>query len=37
MPTATCILKLILTVPNAVVDVLLGPQEQIAYVSVTSR
>ena len=33
----TCLLNLILDVPNKVLDVILGPEEQIAYVSVTTR
>jgi hypothetical protein len=32
-----CVLKLILDVHKAVLDTVLGPEEQIAYVSVTSR
>jgi hypothetical protein len=37
MPTPTCVLRLILTLPAAVMDAILGPEEQIAYVTVTSR
>ena len=33
----TCLLNLILHIPNKVLDVILGPEEQIAYVSVTTR
>ena len=33
----TCLLNLIVHVPNKVLDVILGPKEQIAYVSVTTR
>jgi hypothetical protein len=32
-----CLLNLILHVPNKVLDAILGPEEQIAYVSVTTR
>ena len=32
-----CLLNLILHVPYKVLDVVLGPEEQIAYVSVTTR
>ena len=35
MPTSTCILKLIRQLPNTVMDLVFGPQEQIAYVTVT--
>jgi hypothetical protein len=35
MPSPQCALKLILVLPSRVLDVVLGPQEQIAYVSVT--
>jgi hypothetical protein len=36
MPTSTCIIfKLIREIPTAVLDLVLGPQEQIAYVTVT--
>ena len=37
MPTSTCIFKLIRVIPTAVLDLVLGPQEQIAYVTVTTR
>jgi hypothetical protein len=33
----TCLLNLILHVPSKVLDTILGPEEQIAYVSVTTR
>jgi hypothetical protein len=33
----TCVLHLLLHIPNKVLDVVLGPEEQIAYVSVTTR
>ena len=33
----TCLLNLILDIPTKVLDVILGPEEQIAYVSVTTR
>ena len=33
----TCLLNVILNIPNKVLDVVLGPEEQIAYVSVTTR
>ena len=33
----TCLLNLIIAVPTKVLDVILGPEEQIAYVSVTTR
>ena len=33
----TCLLNLILDIPSKVLDVVLGPEEQIAYVSVTTR
>ena len=33
----TCLLNLILHIPNKVLDVILGPEEQIAYVTVTTR
>jgi hypothetical protein len=33
----TCLLNLILHVPAKVLDAVLGPEEQIAYVSVTTR
>jgi hypothetical protein len=32
-----CVLKLVLDIPKAVIDVVLGPEEKIAYVSVTTR
>ncbi len=32
-----CILNLILDLPAKVLDTILGPEEQIAYVSVTTR
>ena len=32
-----CILKLILELPNTLMDIVLGPEEQIAYVTVTVR
>jgi hypothetical protein len=35
MPTANCALKLMLVLPTRVLDAILGPEEQIAYVSVT--
>ncbi len=37
MPTSTCILNLIRQLPNTVMDLVFGPQEQIAYVTVTTR
>ena len=37
MATSTCIFKLIRDIPTAVLDLILGPQEQIAYVTVTTR
>jgi len=37
MPTSTCLFRLIRVIPTAVLDLVLGPQEQIAYVSVTTR
>ena len=37
MPTSTCLFKLIREIPTAVLDLILGPQEQIAYVTVTTR
>jgi len=37
MPTATCLFTLIRTLPTAVVDLVLGPDDQIAYVTVTTR
>lgn len=37
MPTSTCIFKLIRDLPATVMDLVLGPQEQIAYVTVTTR
>jgi hypothetical protein len=33
----TCLFNVILKLPQRVVDVVLGPEEQIAYVSVTTR
>ena len=33
----TCLLNVILGIPNKVLDVVLGPEEQIAYVTVTTR
>ncbi len=33
----TCLLNVIFVIPNKVLDVILGPEEQIAYVSVTTR
>jgi hypothetical protein len=33
----TCLLNLIIDIPSKVLDVILGPEEQIAYVSVTTR
>jgi hypothetical protein len=33
----TCLLNVIFHIPNKVLDVILGPEEQIAYVSVTTR
>jgi hypothetical protein len=32
-----CLVNLILELPQKVLDVVLGPEEQIAYVSVTTR
>jgi len=32
-----CLLNLVFVIPNKVLDVILGPEEQIAYVSVTTR
>jgi hypothetical protein len=37
MPAMPCVLKLVLDIPKAVLDTLLGPEETIAYVSVTTR
>ena len=37
MPTSTCLFKLIRDIPTAVLDLILGPEEQIAYVTVTTR
>jgi len=36
MPTPQCALKLILNLPALALDAILGPEEQIAYVSVTT-
>jgi hypothetical protein len=32
-----CLLNMIFELPNKVLDALLGPEEKIAYVSVTTR
>jgi len=37
MPTSTCILKLIRDLPTTVLDLVFGKEEQIAYVTVTTR
>jgi hypothetical protein len=36
-PCMPCILNLILDLPKQVLDSILGPEEKIAYVSVTTR
>ena len=33
----SCLLNLIFAIPNHVLDAVLGPEEQIAYISVTTR
>ena len=33
----TCLFNVILHIPSKVLDAILGPEEQIAYVSVTTR
>jgi hypothetical protein len=37
MPTSTCIFKLIRDLPTAILDAVLGPEEKIAYVTLTAR
>jgi hypothetical protein len=36
-PRMPCILKLILDLPNTLADLILGPEEEIIYVTVTAR
>jgi hypothetical protein len=33
----SCLIKLILDLPNALADLILGPEEEIVYVTITGR